>query len=93
MSGTTNDSAKDSANESDDPFADSAPAAPADKPRRKRGNQLPDTRRDEYWRKRWRLAADGPGPVQWQAAPEQGIHLPRDQDLPVHAGLLQGADL
>ena len=29
MSGTTNDSAKDSANESDDPFADSAPAAPA----------------------------------------------------------------
>lgn len=60
MSGTTNDSAKDSANESDDPFADSAPAAPADKPRRKRGNQLPDTRPEIYVSTD--IEADGPIP-------------------------------
>lgn len=35
-------------NDSDDIFADTAPAAPADKPRRKRGNQPPDTRPEIY---------------------------------------------
>jgi len=60
MSGTANTSPKDGANESDDPFADTALAAPADKPRRKRGNQPPDTRPEIYVSTD--IEADGPIP-------------------------------
>ncbi|MFP4592985.1 MAG: exonuclease, partial [Ralstonia sp.] len=45
---------------SDDTSADTAPAAPADKPRRKRGNQTPDTRPEIYVSTD--IEADGPIP-------------------------------